>query len=718
MRTAIRRLGWATAALALAALPLTAQPGPGLFGDRHWRKPVEAVGDLPVSASWGTVQLVSGELYWFDGAAWQPVAGGAGDPAIPPTVAVGTTTTGAPGSSAGVVNSGSPTAIVLDFLIPRGDVGATGPTGAAATVAVGSTTTGAPGSSAAVTNSGPSGAAVFDFTVPRGATGATGSTGPQGATGATGTAATIAAGTTTTGAAGTSASVINSGSSSAAVFDFTIPRGETGMAGAPGSAGATGPQGPTGSTGTAGADGIPRTIQEEGVDLAQRLKLNLIGASITCADNAGASRTDCTVTDDDVPEAGDFGALALTGPVTSSGLATTIAADAVALGSQTTGPFVASATASQGLTVTGTEAASVGLQDCAALELLQRNAGDTAWTCATLGDTPTSVLLAGRAGGQTINGGTGGGEPLILKSTASATKGPVKIGDGTTFPVIFQQLGSDTTKTQVLINRATAVDAEAVHITGAGDASPEIFVRDTVGALIKLDRTAVPSSANQSVGSIKYCGANGCYSEIGVKATAAWSGAGPSYFWVGMGDAAGNVANVVLRAANAEAGGTQVVAGGALSTLASVGGVLNTGTTQVGNTAGTETDLYSFSVPASTLLTNGNALHLDCGGTFAGTANVDKRIRVKFGATTLYDSGTLAITSASAWKIQADVLRTGAATQKGSVGFQSSSSVLAASAGYATAAETLSGAVTIKVTGQGTGASDVVGEWCKLSWMP
>lgn len=45
------------------------------------------------------------------------------------------------------------------------------------------------------------------------------------AKGLTGTAATITAGTTTTGAEGTSASVANSGTTAAAVFDFTIPRG-------------------------------------------------------------------------------------------------------------------------------------------------------------------------------------------------------------------------------------------------------------------------------------------------------------------------------------------------------------------------------------------------------------------------------------------------------------------------------------------------------------
>ncbi len=55
--------------------------------------------------------------------------------------------------------------------------------------------------------------------------------GPTGATGATGDAATIAVGTVTTGAAGSSASITNVGTSSAAIFDFTIPRGDTGAGG-------------------------------------------------------------------------------------------------------------------------------------------------------------------------------------------------------------------------------------------------------------------------------------------------------------------------------------------------------------------------------------------------------------------------------------------------------------------------------------------------------
>jgi trimeric autotransporter adhesin len=61
---------------------------------------------------------------------------------------------------------------------------------------------------------------------------AVGATGPQGPAGPSGAAATVAVGTTTTGAAGTSAAVNNSGTSSAAVLNFTIPRGDTGAPGA------------------------------------------------------------------------------------------------------------------------------------------------------------------------------------------------------------------------------------------------------------------------------------------------------------------------------------------------------------------------------------------------------------------------------------------------------------------------------------------------------
>lgn len=229
--------------------------------------------------------------------------GSQGDPGAPgqdATIAVGTTTTLPAGSSATVTDSGTPSAAVLNFGIPKGDTGAAGADGqdgfspiatvtksgdtatisitdengtttatvtdgadgAAATISAGTTTTLPAGSSATVTNSGTSSAAVFDFGIPKGDTGAAGQDGADGfspiatvskvgdtatititdengtttasvtdgSDGAPGAAATISAGTTTTLPAGSSATVTNSGTSSAAVFDFGIPQGATGTA--------------------------------------------------------------------------------------------------------------------------------------------------------------------------------------------------------------------------------------------------------------------------------------------------------------------------------------------------------------------------------------------------------------------------------------------------------------------------------------------------------
>jgi hypothetical protein len=132
-----------------------------------------------------------------------------------------------------------------------GATGATGPAGSTGPAGA----TGAPGSTGAAGPTGPTGASGAPGTNgtngTNGAMGATGATGAMGPTGSAGAAATVTVGTTGTGAA----AVTNSGTSSAAVFNFTVPQGVAGTAGAPGSTGATGAAGPTGATGTTGATG-------------------------------------------------------------------------------------------------------------------------------------------------------------------------------------------------------------------------------------------------------------------------------------------------------------------------------------------------------------------------------------------------------------------------------------------------------------------------------
>ena len=97
-------------------------------------------------------------------------------------LSIGTVTTAAAGSSAVATITGSSPNQTLNLTIPRGDIGQqgaqgnagpAGPSGQAATISVGSVTTGTAGSSAAITNSGTTGAAVLNFTIPRGDKGAT-----------------------------------------------------------------------------------------------------------------------------------------------------------------------------------------------------------------------------------------------------------------------------------------------------------------------------------------------------------------------------------------------------------------------------------------------------------------------------------------------------------------------------------------------------------------
>jgi hypothetical protein len=121
--------------------------------------------------------------------------------------------------------------------------GATGVTGNAATVSVGTVANGA----ASVTNTGTSAAAIFNFTIPQGATGVTGLTGATGigASGATGA----------TGPYVTTASV-SAGTLSLTRSDAVVVTVTGNVNGATGLTGATGVQGATGSLGATGATGI------------------------------------------------------------------------------------------------------------------------------------------------------------------------------------------------------------------------------------------------------------------------------------------------------------------------------------------------------------------------------------------------------------------------------------------------------------------------------
>lgn len=134
-------------------------------------------------------------------------------------------------------------------------------------------------------------------------------------------------------------------------------------------------------------------------------------------------------------------------------------------------------------------------------------------------------------------------------------------------------------------------------------------------------------------------------------------------------------------------------------------------TSSVGNVGVGEDDLATYSVPGNSLVTNGQALQFMIAGTIATNVNA-KRIRVKFGGSTIFDTGAagIPISAAIDWTIKGMIVRTGATTQKCMVEMNTNNATLAAYADYSTASETLSSASTLKITGEAVTDNDIMTE--------
>ena len=119
---------------------------------------------------------------------------------------------------------------------------------------------------------------------PEGPEGPIGPIGPVGPDGPAGAAATIAIGNITTGNAGTNATVTNSGTAAAAVFDFTIPKGDKGDQG---DIGPIGPQGPVGPDGPAGEAGAAGQDGAAGADAPTITGISISGTTVTTTLSSG-----------------------------------------------------------------------------------------------------------------------------------------------------------------------------------------------------------------------------------------------------------------------------------------------------------------------------------------------------------------------------------------------------------------------------------------------
>ena len=173
-------------------------------------------------------------------------------------------------------------------------------------------------------------------------------------------------------------------------------------------------------------------------------------------------------------------------------------------------------------------------------------------------------------------------------------------------------------------------------------------------------------------------------------------------------------------------GDTHVLSGGVVGAYGLIGiiqGSVDLGSDGTPATT-TETTLKTWDLPAGALATDDQGIRIHAFGSFAANAN-DKTVRIKFGATTVLTyTGAGPGTGGGGWA-QVDLFRTGGTAQKAIPWLVSGignwgDPAFTTTTGHTTPAETLSGAVTIKVTGEnGTGtADDIVCEGFSVEFLP
>ena len=174
-------------------------------------------------------------------------------------------------------------------------------------------------------------------------------------------------------------------------------------------------------------------------------------------------------------------------------------------------------------------------------------------------------------------------------------------------------------------------------------------------------------------------------------------------------------------------GDTHVLSGGVVGAYGLIG--IIQGSVDLGSDGTpantTETVLKTWDLPAGALARDDQGIRIHAFGSFAANAT-DKTLRIKFGATTVLTyTGTGSGTSGGGWRAQVDLFRTGATAQKAIPLFEGilpnwGDGGYLVTTGYTTPAETLSGAVTIEVTGEnGTGtADDIVCEGFYAEFLP
>lgn len=284
--------------------------------------------------------------------------------------------------------------------------------------------------------------------------------------------------------------------------------------------------------------------------------------------------------------------------------------------------------------------------------------------------------------------------PRPFVSTSTITARSSTVGDIT--------MGLQTTNLQLIEQYSTDGSSAAfIGLKGRGTKSSPSAVQSGDGLFFLGARNYAEPSTNIAA-----------YRLI---ATETYSGAGRGTGFSVETCVAGSTSR--LARIGSDSAGLVYVKQGGSTDQAKVGGVVYVSNTTVGNVGSGEDDLMSASISAATLETNTQCLCFEAHFTTAANAN-NKTVKIKFGATTLYDSTAVAAND-DRLHVHGVIYRTGAATQIARVtAIGNNGGAFLNDVQFSSPTETLSGAITFKATGEATSNNDLQMTDMRVWWAP
>lgn len=292
----------------------------------------------------------------------------------------------------------------------------------------------------------------------------------------------------------------------------------------------------------------------------------------------------------------------------------------------------------------------------------------------TLGGTPTGAVITstsftlGWTGNlAVVRGGTGSGT-----AAGAATNLGLGTGDSPQFTAVNIGHASDTTLAR----------------SGAGD--------------LTIEGNAVYRAGGTDV-ALADGGTGATLADPNADRVMFWDDSAAQVTWLTMGT------NLTITGTTLDATG-----GGAAGTSGNYE-TLDVDYTDGGNVTTTETDLFTKTLDAGELGTDGDRIEAQWAGTFVSSATATRQLRAYFGGTLFFDTGALTLSTSSTWEVECTVIRISSSAVRCSASMTTEGAALAAYTDYTEITGlTLANTQIIKLTGTAAGvgaaSDDIIGK--------